>query len=482
MRTARTVGLSTGVLIAIVLVLWVSWSSVPSAAASEPINIGSRLELFVDDYLIETMTTAVLELNHPTPRELSMVYDKPWEGNDCTYHTVFGDGELYRMYYRGNTWDAKTGKKTGERVCYAESRDGIQWTRPELGIVEFDGSKKNNLIWSGFGSHNFAPFKDPNPKCKPEEKYKALAGSGKLKAFKSPDGVHWSLMQDGPVITKGAFDSQNLGFWDSARGRYVDFHRMGRDGYRDIMTCTSDDFIHWSEPVFLEYPGSPKEHLYTNQITPYYRAPHIFLGFPKRFLPSRTVIANHRPGVSDGVLMTSRDGLHFHRWGEAFIRPGLQRERWGHRNNLTAWGIVTTKSEIPGAPDELSIYSTENYNFAVTEPSRLRRFTLRVDGFVSVRAPLAGGEMVTKPIVFEGKELGINFSTSAAGSIRVEIQDAEGQPIPGYGLVESVEIFGDQLERVVAWKGGSDVGPLAGKPVRLRFVIKDADLYSMRFR
>ena len=452
-----------------------------AAPVDEPINVGSRLELFVDDYLIDRMTTAVLELQHPTPRELSMVYDKPWEGNDCTYHTVFQDVELYRMYYRGNNWDPKTGQSSGECVCYAQSTDGISWERPELGLEEFVGSKKNNIIWKGYGSHNFAPFRDPNPKCKPDEKYKALGG-GPLKAFKSPDGIHWSLMQEEPVITNGDFDSQNLAFWDSVRGRYVDFHRKSRDGYRDIMTCTSDDFLHWSEPVFLEYPGSLKEHLYTNQITPYCRAPHLFFGFPKRFLPSRSVLPDHLPGVSDGLLMTSRDGLHFKRWGEAFIRPGLQRERWGHRNNLTAWGIVATKSDIPNAPEELSIYSTENYNFAMTEPSRLRRFTLRVDGFVSVRAPLAGGEMVTKPIVFEGKELVINFSTSAAGSVRVEIQDAEGQPVPGYELAESVEIFGDQIERVVAWKGGSNASQLAGKPVRLRFVIKDADLYSMRFR
>jgi len=172
------------------------------------------------------------------------------------------------MYYRGNDWDPKTGRSSGECVCYAQSSDGISWERPELGLEEFAGSKKNNIIWTGYGSHNFSPFKDLNPKCKPEEQYKALAGGRGLKALKSPDGIHWSLMQDDPVITKGAFDSQNLAFWDSVRARYVDFHRMGRDGYRDIMTCTSDDFLHWSEPVFLEYPGSPKEHLYTNQITP----------------------------------------------------------------------------------------------------------------------------------------------------------------------------------------------------------------------
>ena len=107
---------------------------------------------------------------------------------------------------------------------------------------------------------------------------------------------------------------------------------------------------------------------------------------------------------------------------------------------------------------------------------------MRIDGFVSVQAPLSGGEFVTKPIVFEGKELVMNFSTSAAGSIRVEIQDADGNAIEDFAPADSPQIYGDELERVVSWKKGSDVGRLAGKPVRLRFVMKDADLYSLRFR
>ena len=178
--------------------------------------------------------------------------------------------------------------------------------------------------------------------------------------------------------------------------------------------------------------------------------------------------------------MTSRDGRNFHRWDEALIRPGLQKERWVNRNNYPAWGIVVTKSDIPGAPDELSIYTTEGYY--VGESCQLRRHTIRIDGFVSVQAPSAGGELLTKPIIFEGKELVMNFSTSAAGSVRVEIQDAGGKPIPGFTLDDCPEVFGDAIEQRIVWKKGSDVSSLAGKPVRLRFVLKDADLYSIRFR
>jgi len=462
------------------VVLLSAFSQAQTLKGSAVINIGSRLELFVDYYLIEKMQGAELTLHKPIAREVAIVFDAPWEGNTSAYPTVFRDGDGYRMYYRGSHYDEKSEKHNRQVVCYAESKEGIHWTKPELGIVEFNGSKKNNIVWDGIGSHNFAPFKDANPNCKPDEKYKALASDKKLHAFRSPDGIHWSLLRDKPVITKGAFDSQNLAFWDSVRNRYVDFHRGFRKGVRDIMTCTSSDFLDWTEPVWLEYPGAPREHLYTNQITPYYRAQHIFMGFPKRFMPSRKMAQHRHGGVSDGVFMTSRDGLRFKRWGEAIIRPGLQKERWVNRNNMTAWGIIETKSAIAGTPDELSIYSSEGYY--VGDSCQLRRYTVRIDGFVSVQVPLNGGEFVTKPLVFKGKELVINFSTSAAGSVRFEIQNTEGEAIEGFTLADSEDIYGDKIEQVVSWKGGSNVSKLVDKPIRLRVVMKDADLFSIRFR
>jgi len=99
-----------------------------------------------------------------------------------------------------------------------------------------------------------------------------------------------------------------------------------------------------------------------------------------------------------------------------------------------------------------------------------------------VQAPLKGGEFVTKPLVFEGSKLVMNFSTSAAGSIRVEMQDKDGKPIEYFTLADCPEIYGDTIEHVVVFKDGSDVSKLAGKPIRLRFLMKDADLYSIRFR
>ena len=185
-------------------------------------------------------------------------------------------------------------------------------------------------------------------------------------------------------------------------------------------------------------------------------------------------------GYSDGVFMTSRDGVSFKRWGEAFLRPGPQTDRWGDRDNFIAWGILQTKSAIPGTPNELSLLSLEGYKGF--EGCRMRRFTLRKDGFVSLQAPLSGGEMVTKPLTFEGGELVINFSTSAAGSVRFEVQDAAGSAQEGLTLEDCPNVVGDDVEHVVSWKGSGDLGELSGKPVRLRIAMKDADLYSFRFR
>jgi hypothetical protein len=118
---------------------------------------------------------------------------------------------------------------------------------------------------------------------------------------------------------------------------------------------------------------------------------------------------------------------------------------------------------------------------AITEQVHLRRYALRMDGFVSFSAGIDGGVMTTKPLRFAGNALSINFATSAAGSVRVEILDDEGVPIPGYRVDESNEQFGDEIERIVSWERGAEVTHLAGRPVKLRFHLRDADLYSFRF-
>ncbi len=496
----------------IVVLMIVGTPAFSEASAAGTIDMDSRRELMVDDHLIDSLSGAATQrLHHPVRRGLALVHDEPWEGNMGNYHTVFHDpdykdGGRYRMYYHG--WQTAIGDNKGHPlvICYAESKDGISWEKPELGLVEYEGSKANNIVlgeMNGSECHEFSVFKDTNPEARDGEKYKGL-GFGRnppgLYVLKSPDGIHWSFYNDQkPVMTGHPFDTQNTAFWDPNIGKYRAYIRDFDEGRRDIMLSTSDDYIHWSEREWLQYPGSPEEALYTNQIKPYYRAQHILIGFPSRYvdrgwidatnlLPSRRLreerakmVPRYGSVVTDALFMTSRDGLSFKRWNEAFIRPGLRtRHNWAYGDNYIAWQVVETDSTYDDSPRELSLYATESYFTGVT--SRLRRYTLRIDGFASVFAPLEGGELVTKPLTFSGDTLSLNLATSAGGSVRVEIQDAERKPIEGYSLADCTEIFGDSLEYAVRWQEkGTDVGKLAGRPVRLRFVIRDADIYSLRF-
>ena len=467
-------------------ILMISFMLATALSAADPIDIGSRRELLVDEFCIESFSGAAeLHLHRPTAKEIVFTGDRPWEGNICAHFTVFRDGDIFRMYYRAQDFDEQT-RRPGKHkfICYAESDDAIHWRRPFLRIFEFDGSYENNIILNclkGTASNGaFAVFKDPNPNSPPESQYKALAmhkvnGRG-MYPYHSADAVHWSLMNSTPGITKGAFDSQNLAFWDPVRMEYRVYWRYfdkARGNVRAIRTAASKDFIHWSKPVDLSYPGSPNEHLYTNAIRPYHRAPHLFIGFPTRLVLGRG-------DLTEGLFMTSRDREVFHRWGEAIIPPGVIQSKWYNRSNYIWWGLIETPSQFDGAPPELSLFCHEDYYRGAA--TSLRRYTYRLDGFVSARAPLAGGEVLTKPLVFVGSGLHLNYASSAAGGLAVEIQDADGDPIKGFELRNCPEIFGDSVDQVVAWKSGEDLRRLAGTPVRLRFRLRDADLFSFQFQ
>lgn len=490
-----------------------------------PVEIGCRRELFVEDALIAALSGgARLELHEPVPREVVLEHDAPWEGTGTGYHSVFQDGGKYRMYYKGWHIEVKDGKvKTGSHplyCCYAESDDGLTWRKPELGLVEFQGSKANNIVLAPetLGAVKSDPghpavFKDENPACPPEARYKAIIRSEKphgLLLFQSPDGLRWSLAHPTPVITEGAFDSQNLAFYDPNIQAYRAYWRIFTGGQTDgenwkpsgnraIRTAVSKDLVHWQPHEDLRYVDSPDEQLYTNGVKPYPRAPHLLIGFPTRYiergwsdsmraLPELAARedrakASERYGtaLTEGLFMAGRDGVTFKRWNEAFLRPGPEREgTWHYGHQYLAWSVVQTRGSLPGGPDEISFYATESY--WTGKSSLLRRYSLRLDGFVSVKAPLSGGELVTKPIVFSGKELALNFASSAAGDVRVEIQDEAGKAMPGFALAECPPVFGDSIERVVTWKGGADVSALAGKAVRLRFVLRDAEVFAYGFR
>lgn len=458
-----------------------------------PIEIGTRLELFVDHHLIDTIIGAKLKLHKPRKMPLSGF---PSGG----YMTVIKEDKFYRLYYR-----------KGDIYHYAESKDGITWEKPELGILEGTEGRKNAIL----ESHNLSPFLDSRLDIPEDERYKALGrlrnpeiavGGEDLYAYASHDGIHWRVLSDKPVIKYdsilhwAAFDSQNVSFWSEAEQCYVAYfrhfntpHDASHYGWlRTIGRAISKDFLNWTdESANFETPNLPGEHLYTNQTHPYFRAPHIYIALPTRFagefhweyprsphqrrrdkrimsgrIKGKSVEEN--VGSTDIMFMTSRAGnLAYERlFKEAFMRPGLDPERWEDRANYVALNVVPTGER------EMSIYHTRNGH----------RYVLRTDGFVSVNAPYAGGELITKPLIFEGEGLILNLSTSIEGGIRVELQTADGEAIPGFSLADCEPIIDDRIEHVVSWSGDSDISKYSGRPIRIRFVLKDSDIYSFRFR
>lgn len=461
-------------------------------------DIGSRRELFIDRYLVDALTGGVgMKLQAPQPANVALQHDAPWEGRWTIYHTMIKDGDLYRLYYRG--WPVSPGRAY---TCYAESRDGVTFSKPDLGKCSFAGSTRNNIILADTGDtrghsivHNFCPMLDTRPGVPESERFKAMAGGSKVGMFAlaSADGIVWKLMSEEPVVRHPsfAFDSQNVPFWSEAEGRYLFYYRTwihdevtGKHKIRWISRRTSDDFIHWSDAVEMETGDAPIEQFYVNQTHPYFRAPHLYIATAARFWPGRRVITDtegdsidalpkYLNDCSDAVLMTSRGGRHYDRtFLESFVRPGFGPNNWVSRTNYPVLGVVPTGTA------QMSLYMNRNYtlNSNCTE-----RCVLRTDGFASINASYAGGELVTPPLSFTGSSLTLNYATSAAGSIRVEIQSAEGTPLPGFALADAVEIIGDRIDDTVRWAGGSNVEALAGRPVRLRFVMKDADLYALQF-
>ena len=466
-----------------------------SAAPAAPITLGSRLELFVDDALIDHLAGARFKLHSPIRGEKVLVFDQPWEGSTCGFFTVIDDHGLLRLYYRGSAnnprGDDLHTAETPMTVCYAESRDGITWIKPNLGLVEFRGSKDNNIMWMGQEALAFAPFLDTNPATPPAERYKATAATripGRkqyaLVGFTSPDGLRWTKIGEHSIIpdeTTNVFDSQNVTFWDVNRSKYVTFYRAQKRGTRWTKFAESAEFARWPADslAWFDYGDVPLEQLYTNAAKPYSRAPHHYIGFPNRYEPHRSLPDQGiNAGINDAVFMSSRDGIHWdRRFLEAFLRPGRDPLNWTDRNNYIAAGLVQT------APDELSIFYSQHYR---QPTAHLRRGILRLDGMVSVHADADSGEFVTKPFTYTGDSLVLNFETSAAGSIRIELQDERGHPIPGYELENFPPLWGDQIAHPVIWtanpRWGTSLKKLEGTPIRLRVVLRDADLYSIQFR
>ena len=362
-------------------------------APSEVREVGNQLQPFWDDWLIESLENVRHVLHRPEPREVVLRRDRPWEDHAIYNPVVIRDGYRYRMWYRARAFEKPI------YTAYAESLDGIHWVKPNLGLIEHDGSRENNLVWPAPGGkgRSVSVLKDENPEADSRERYKAITNQGTklpsgreialLYGLVSPDGLRWRMVQQEPIVVPplgdGAFDSHNIILWDSVRGHYsiyargwyrrgskpLDGKTVGKGPHqvlmsrpsgvvekvsriRDIRRFTSKDFRNWSEPVYIGLGDTPLEHLYKNSAVPYYRRPrpdpHVSETVSPHPEVSRRLAAT---GQSEVVFMFSRDGLNFdRRFMEAFLRPGPNPLNWHER------AVQAGPTLVPTAPGEMSLY------------------------------------------------------------------------------------------------------------------------------
>jgi len=474
---------------------------------NEVINIKNNREFFWDETMIDvSKTTAKPKIHQFVRRERVITHDEPWEGDGCNYHNFICDNGLYRMYYLGWNMISPDGSQhtlSGIRVCYAESKDGINWVKPKLGLREFNGSKENNIILDKNDNSfdNFFVFIDENPTCPAAEKYKGIGSVGDgLWCFVSPDGLNF---KKGWLLTnKGQFDTMNVIIWDAKRKKYVGFirgfHNMTDEnspwtGVRDIRYMESKDFKNWSDPKLLDFGDADDYPLYTNCVSQYYRGKHVFVGFPSRYVERKEwtdtfdkltgrqkrferykISPRYGLTITDCVFMTSRDGYSWKRYDEAIHRPGPEEPKnWVYGDGYPAVGMIETPGNYPGTDNEISMYMFTNHWMGI--PAELYRYTMRIDGFVSYNATYKPQILTTKPFIFEGDQLFINFSTSAIGYIYIKIKGEDGNEINSY------ELFGDKIDRQVGFKDGTPA-QFKGKPVVLEIKMSDADIYSFIFK
>ena len=361
------------------------------------ITLKKGLYPFWDDYLADPdRTTAVLSVNKPQKRNIAMVFDKPWEGDATNFFTIIKDDDLYKMYYEAWGYDDSP---RNIKVCYAESRDGLHWERPNLGIVEYNGNKENNIIFEHLHD-NFTVMKDQNPNCPPEMKYKAIGYDGddspdvdnrqcSLVLWVSADGIHFkhhSVIANERGIW---FDTQNSLHWNRHDGKYYCYVRSFRkdpcdpqsklvENYvRTIMLYESEDCINWSEAKDLNYNGEAYP-LYTNCVVAYPYDDRYYVGFPTRYVERREWTKNYdrlsgvelrkkrmerheaRMGlaITDCVFMSSRDNVNWYRFDEAILTPEIEYgKNWFYGDCYPALGgLIETPSDFEDRPPELSVY------------------------------------------------------------------------------------------------------------------------------
>ena len=500
---------------------------VSALAASEPLSVGDRRQLLMDDQFVKE-GKGIEFVVHPSRKTGDQIIVSEPGLALGGYHSAMYDRGVYHLWYTA-----------GGCTLYARSSDGVHWEKPNLNLAKYDPENTTNpppnlVLGRGLGGvkggmHGLMVFLDP--KTGDTERFKLVANpaefDSQLQIFSSPDGIHWrhaftNVITYDSTVKPHHLDSQNVIFWDDRIQKYVAYFRKNMRGAgsqgRTVARSESPDLTYFSRvedsPVVIQadpeqvvHAESPKKErvalldIYTNGTLRYPWAEDAYLMFPTEYYHYGSQIAEFRKeapvnaGVLDTCFASSRDGINWRRYDHrAFVGLGMKGE-FDSKRNYMVYGVLPATNDR-----ELYMYyvgTSETHGWqrndqnnrlltaadlAPTAPSAISRVVLRRDGFVSVRAAFAGGEFTTPLLRFAGEQLLLNVDTSASGELRVELLDEQGQPIPNYTLNDCDLVHtANEINRIVRWKGESSVKDLAGKPARLHFVMRNADLYAFQF-
>lgn len=466
-----------------------------SATAAEP----TPRHLFLDPAFLHKTTNATLHVNPPQKRERVINHDKPWEQLMITFFlSMFEEQGKLRLWYTCRDKDNQP------NVAYAESTDGIHWIKPNLGIVDYHGSKDNNL--TGLTSLEGVVFRDPN--TPPAERYiylTHLIEEGMVR-FHSPDGLHWQRDNE-PLIRLGA-DTQNVTFWDERLKKYALYLRGwklnpdDKKKYRRVVRAelpslttplpidaTEKNLKFWGPGktatfadefpvVFAADKDDPANvDVYNLPALPYPLDPRWYVAFPSLF--------QREKGTSDGRLEIqftgSTDGSTWHRYDRApYVPPGLDSSDSASMSYMGT-GMVVRGDEIWQYATSLHFRHGDKESRKTQTDGVIYRYVQRVDGFVSLDFPATGGEAITAPVKITGDKLALNIDTGALGVLRVGLQEADGKAVPGFSVDDAVPLRINATGVAASWRGGASLASLQGRDLRVVLAGSRAKVFSFSF-
>ncbi len=503
-----------------------------SSSEIASIAVGDRKQLFIDHKFIASSENVTLTSNPPQKEGVVLKGEFPWENGLLNYGSVIDDNGFYKMWYEGMEQDGLKGPRRPFHTLYATSTDGIHWEKPILGLTEFDGSRANNIV---LGSDDWekggAVFLDP--KAPPDQRFKRVIGLFKYKGpdrgglyiIYSGDGVRWKLHE--PAVFPFNSDTDNQAFYDSRIQKYVAYVRM-YDPWRKVGRVETDDIMKpWPfHPLakpnygdmgekYLPFPSreiqavisyddsdpkvtdiyNPGVGIYPWADDAYFAFPSVFGHFPqpgggktfedyKKYKgPNPDAQGRYRnDGDLDIQMAVSRDGIY---WDRMDRRPYIELGPDGGPDSKL---LLIMPGSIRRGGEIYQYYIATNYSHGelggfkrTRNLGAVMRVVQRLDGFVSVDTDYHGGSLTTPSVIFQGHHLELNLKTASTGEACVEMEDEEGKPIEGYAKEDCDEVVGNYVAKTITWWGNQDVSKLAGKPVRLHILMRNAKLYAFQF-